>query len=67
MSITVGQFRLTKTVGDMYVVHMEMFFTESILQDRASVFSGEVIEAMNTIGGVTRTKLAGRNKSNVDQ
>ena len=41
--------------------------TESILQDRASVFSGEVIEAMNTIGGVTRTKLAGRNKSNVDQ
>jgi len=25
MSITVGQFRLTKTVGDMYVVHMEMF------------------------------------------
>ena len=32
--------------------------TESILQDRASVFSGEVIEAMNTIGGVTRTKLA---------
>ena len=47
MSITVGQFRLTKTVGDMY--------------------GGEVIEAMNTIGGVTRTKLAGRNKSNVDQ
>lgn len=40
--------------------------TESILQDRASVFSGEVIEAMNTIGGVTRTKLAGRNKSNVE-
>ena len=34
---------------------------------RASVFGGEVIEAMNTIGGVTRTKLAGRNKSNVDQ
>ncbi len=54
MSITVGQFRLTKTVGDMYVVHMEMF-------------GGEVIEAMNIIRGVTRTKLAGRNKSNVDQ
>ena len=34
--------------------------TESILQDRASVFSGEVIEAMNTLRGVTRTKLAGR-------
>ena len=34
--------------------------TESILQDRASVFGGEVIEAMNTLRGVTRTKLVGR-------
>ncbi|MFR1841100.1 MAG: hypothetical protein ACLUV3_05395 [Oscillospiraceae bacterium] len=41
--------------------------TESILQDRASVFGGEVIEAMNIIRGVTRTKLAGLNKSNVNQ
>ncbi len=38
MSITVGQFRLTKTVGDMYVVHMETVLKLSvILQESITV------------------------------